>query len=73
MSKSEAQSFTVLKPVYLRGKKLKPLAQPKQLPEHSELKKKKADDLRSLLKYMDGADKIFMENIVKNATKCSAE
>ena len=41
MSKSETQSFTVLKPVYLRGKTLRPLAQPKQLPEHSELKKKK--------------------------------
>ena len=68
MSKSEAQSFTVLKMVYLRGKKLKPLAQPKQLPEHSELKKKKADDLRSLLKYMDGANRIYMENSVKNAT-----
>ena len=56
-----------------RGQKLKPLAKPKQLPEHSVLKKNKFDGFLSFLKNMDGANKSYMENIVESATKNSAE
>ena len=49
-----------------RGGQIKPLAKPKPLPPCKQLTKKKADDIRSLVRFLTGDDKIFMENILAN-------
>ena len=49
-----------------RGGQIKPLAKPKPLPPCKQLTKKKADDIRSLVRFLTGDDKIFMEHILAN-------
>ena len=59
-----SETFTVLKTLRTRNKTVKPLPRATPLPCLNSLTKEKADDIRSLIKYMDGVDKIYYENLL---------
>ena len=59
-----SETFTVLKTLRTRNKTVKPLPKATPLPCLNSLTKEKADDIRSLIKYMDGVDKIYYENLL---------
>ena len=60
----DTQTYTVLPTHHTRSRQIKPLPKPKVMPSVNFLTKAKADDIRSLLKYMSGVDKVFYENLL---------
>ena len=58
------ETITFLKTLPTRNKTVKPLPKATPLPCLNSLTIEKADDIRSLIKYMDGVDEIYYENLL---------